>query len=799
MADVLTIDDLIADKKHSTFFAEVVTGKAGGLSSGSPISTSINQVTGQVQKTIPAIAQTAETEHDNQMQSFEDDFDSRLAGMAFTRVGTFTDGATITDMRQTLLWAVSQGGDGHEYGWTGAFPKVVSAGSTPTQLGAGAWVDRTDVTLRTEITASITESMRRSYAEAGYTLVPGSFETGGTVTTATDVLLYGTEGKAYSWGGTLPKTVPVGSTPRVPGGIGLGAWIDQGDSLLRNRVSASVDTIANLRSINKFSFQRAFVAGYYAAGDGGGGNYWYDQSDTTSADNGGTVIVAADGGRWKLILTTDVTVKQFGAKGDNVTNDFSAFQAAVTWGMNNNGATVFVPDGTYKIIGQISQDRSADATLGVVSIVGAGRNSVFINHTGSTPLFYVTGHDTAAEGQTKGIRVAGMTLLGSATTNSSALGFTLVSFPVFEDLEIQGFDYGFYFQDVDHVSWNASQIRFNNHAGLARKNPVPVTNSTMPNQYTFNEIHIGANFYSGLFNVGGSAWAFSGGSIERNGGSNPSLGFGLRCENCGYEGGAIVTMSGTYVESNNGLADIVLTQTLASAPVLTQSTYNFVGVSFNRASATMFGTNVILTNFDTVANVGEQVINLVGCTFKSLGGYVPNAGRPYLNWSGAQKRVARNFSALGTIFEDSVEAPTFVQNITKPFLECSKLANQSINNATPTVWLIDNVNAGFSWSTSINGAFQVPIPETGNYQFTASLTFSTPLANTQLIEILKGSSVMANNSISASNVLSVSCQKYCTAGELISVRVTQNSGGSATLVGSGAAISYLNIQKLVDF
>jgi hypothetical protein len=57
-------------------------------------------------------------------------------------------------MRQVLVWEVSQGGDGHEYGWAGTFPKVVAAGSTPATsggVGAGAWVDRTDVTLRSDL------------------------------------------------------------------------------------------------------------------------------------------------------------------------------------------------------------------------------------------------------------------------------------------------------------------------------------------------------------------------------------------------------------------------------------------------------------------------------------------------------------------------------------------------------------------------------------------------------------------------------------------------------------------------
>lgn len=101
-----------------------------------------------------------EVEHDAQMQAFEGDFDGRLAGMAFTRVGSFTTGATLTDMRQVLVWEASQGGDGHEYGWTGSFSpsgKVVIAGSNPETTGgisAGAWVDRTQETLRNELTSA---------------------------------------------------------------------------------------------------------------------------------------------------------------------------------------------------------------------------------------------------------------------------------------------------------------------------------------------------------------------------------------------------------------------------------------------------------------------------------------------------------------------------------------------------------------------------------------------------------------------------------------------------------------------
>lgn len=157
--DIPSISDLEAIQLLNKHYAEVITSKKDGIASGLDITQTTNQITGVTRRTLYKILDDAQIEHDNQMQSFENDFDSRLAGMAFTRVGTFTAGATLTDMRQTLLWEVSQGGDGHEYGWTGSFlpsGKVVASGSTPATsggIGAGAWIDRTDVTLRSEIGA----------------------------------------------------------------------------------------------------------------------------------------------------------------------------------------------------------------------------------------------------------------------------------------------------------------------------------------------------------------------------------------------------------------------------------------------------------------------------------------------------------------------------------------------------------------------------------------------------------------------------------------------------------------------
>lgn len=70
---------------------------------------------------------------------------------AYYRAGTFEAGYTLTNNRQTLAYG------NIEYSWSGAFPKVVQAGSTPAAsggIGAGAWVDRSGDLLRQELASN---------------------------------------------------------------------------------------------------------------------------------------------------------------------------------------------------------------------------------------------------------------------------------------------------------------------------------------------------------------------------------------------------------------------------------------------------------------------------------------------------------------------------------------------------------------------------------------------------------------------------------------------------------------------
>lgn len=61
------------------------------------------------------------------------------------------------------------------------------------------------------------EQWRRSLAEAGLTLVDGSFEEGATLNSKTDAVWHIAGGQCYTWDGAFPKAVPAGTNP-ITGG-----------------------------------------------------------------------------------------------------------------------------------------------------------------------------------------------------------------------------------------------------------------------------------------------------------------------------------------------------------------------------------------------------------------------------------------------------------------------------------------------------------------------------------------------------------------------------------------------------
>lgn len=136
--DVLSLADLQTAKKHQIFEAEVITGKSGGVASGADIDYATNAVTGQTQKTLPAVLRDA---------------GFRPASFTFTTGGTLG----VNDADLAVLWPQASGGDGNYYSWKGALPKVIPASSTPAStggVGPSAWSPLGEITLRNDLAQS---------------------------------------------------------------------------------------------------------------------------------------------------------------------------------------------------------------------------------------------------------------------------------------------------------------------------------------------------------------------------------------------------------------------------------------------------------------------------------------------------------------------------------------------------------------------------------------------------------------------------------------------------------------------
>lgn len=169
--DIPSLLDLQKVKKHADDF-----GRLMGTGTG----TSTNEVTGQVRPTYNAV----------------------MANLGYTRVGTFAAGATLLNGRQTLLWDIADGGDGQEYGWSGAFPKVVPANSTPAGTGGiavGAWMSRFDPELRDYVLKTTTATFKNEF---GYSAVANMMA--GRINGVVGAVVHKV-GNIYSTGGTTWK------------------------------------------------------------------------------------------------------------------------------------------------------------------------------------------------------------------------------------------------------------------------------------------------------------------------------------------------------------------------------------------------------------------------------------------------------------------------------------------------------------------------------------------------------------------------------------------------------------------
>ena len=267
---------------------------------------------------------------------------------------------------------------------------------------------------------------RDSYQISGNTITFGSFV--GNVFVPAAIPL-GVTNVDVVGGTTLSMYVPpngsVGSaqlqngavtSAKIQNGAVGPAQLQWGTSL-----AVTVDSIAALGALSVATYARAFVTGYYAEHDGGGGAYAYDAAISQASANGGTLIAAAGGiGCWVLQHTGIVSSKQFGAKGDGVTDDAATLQ---TWinASASVGFKAFLAPGTYAIPVET-------LTIPAHVIIEGVREQSILKRTTDTavPVLQAT---SVSGVQIRDILITTTAGAASTTTNSIATGSQTFTVP----------------------------------------------------------------------------------------------------------------------------------------------------------------------------------------------------------------------------------------------------------------------------------------------------------------------------------------------------------------------------------
>lgn len=344
----------------------------------------------------------------------------------------FVTGGTLVDgERNKAVFNPSPTGDNNWYAWQGAFQKIIAPNSTPATSGGfgdNAWKPVTNNILA----PTVMESIRRSYAEAGYNVV-GTFQAGFTYVNANDVGIDPATGKGYT-GPAGP--VDAGTDPTS------GGFVDRS-------VAGDNFTYDSLRAYTGSGTGRVTVIGRSNIFDGGQGTFFLRTGDTTTPDNDCTVIVDALGRRWRRDNTSHginvACAGAIGAGGD----DYSAIAKAVA--AAGKRGTVYIPRGFNC---GTSQTINLNDTL--CSIVGDGPEVSKITALAGLNTAIISQLNTASDGGDTFERIEGVGIYGNYSSTLIGINQRLTSRSSMRNVLVQGCRTGL--RQVDNFVHMSEQV-----------------------------------------------------------------------------------------------------------------------------------------------------------------------------------------------------------------------------------------------------------------------------------------------------------------------------------------------------
>ncbi|AYD85023.1 tail protein [Escherichia phage vB_vPM_PD06] len=522
------------------------------------------------------------------------------------------------------------------------------------------------------------EQWRRSLAEAGLTLVDGSFEDGATLNNNTDAVWYIAGGQCYTWGGAFPKAVPADSTPTSTGGVGPSAWASVGDATLRGDLNktnglsyiGTASSVSELSSISG-SIGDSIILDSYVSGFNFGGGIMVAVSADTAIDN--IVTFPGNGVVWKRkFFNGSVDVYDAGYTG---TEDLAVFINTI----NAAGFDCVVP-----VSGEITTPIIFDIAKGAL----IGKNKCTLTESSSvTGDYYLTIINTGADYTNRdainatslisGVSFVGkgsrkLAIGGSTSGEVSELRISNSGFISTAGIEFLDNAYRILFDKcalsrsfTNSVIFNSPAnsgevIRFNHCWMVDNGGPFTFVNG----QFIFDGCSLPAGKKSGYFDPAvalsdNATVVFTNGNIEYQPGQS-FVGFTV-------EGSSRLTVSNST---------ILLPDGYTSVPIVS----NGDGVvSLNNCSLSLYGNTTIATGFPT-----RQLIGGASKKVMSRGCY-PRAGFITSNWN------------LGSIVSPYINS---ISNGSGQFLNTSNWTLSQTGTGVVTATTANDVPNDLMFSTS---------------------------------------------------------------------------------------------------
>lgn len=312
-------------------------------------------------------------------------------------------------------------------------------------------------------------------------------------------------------------------------------------------------------------------------------------------------------------------VKDYGAIGNNIADDTTAIQSAIS-AASAGGGTVFFPAGTYKITAALNITTNNQDPAQRPHLLGEGPGGSVIIQSSSVNGINVTGSATNPNSY---VTIQGLSLVGSNA--GSGLSFTDSAFTKVSDVQIVNWGTGIYGADFLSSTLERVVIRFNTNGFRFERSSGTFTSN--PNAITMIGCIVGNNTTYGGWIIGAGTFNMIGGSVESNASNTTELSsnWGLRITDAGgdnvAESSTGFALHGVYFEANGGRADLWIEATESNTGVVGAIT----GCSFQRISSA-YATNHI--RLEATSALTGYPVAIVGCGFRGLSGYTPAVGRP---------------------------------------------------------------------------------------------------------------------------------------------------------------------------